>query len=166
MTALHLTIPVPCPPGQTQEYLERYFAEQSPDGDQAVIALRAPISLPGLPEIAPVRDCVVRASRSRVPGEMIPRYAVSWESAGGGPYPKFRGTVSIPNDEDYRSCFIALDGEYEPPGGAAGQAFDAALGRAIANSTGRDLLTRIAAYITQSARSAETAKANARAAES
>ena len=162
MTALHVTVPVPCPPGQAQEYLERYFAEQSGDGNEAVIALRAPIALPGLPEIAPVRDCVVRAARTRIPGEMIPRYTVTWESAGGGPFPKFSGSISIPNDEDYSSCFLALDGTYEPPLGPAGQAFDAALGRAIANSTGRDLLTRIATYITQSARSAESAKVSAR----
>ena len=97
---------------------------------------------------------------------MIARYAVQWESAAGGPFPKFSGTISIPHDEDFSSCFVQLDGHYEPPLGALGKVFDATLGHAIANSTGRDLLARIAAYLTQSSRSAESVKANIRASRS
>jgi hypothetical protein len=165
MTALHLRRPVACPAAQAPPYLERFFAQHAQD-DVAVVTLRAPIALPGFPDVALSRDCEVRLRRRDGRAAMIAVYDVSWEAAGGGPFPQFRGTLSAPNDEDYDSCFLALDGTYEPPLGLAGAAFDAVLGHAIAQTTGNDLLERIAGYLEESYRETEAAKAQKRAAHS
>jgi hypothetical protein len=106
------------------------------------------------------RDCAVRLSPVRKPGSMIASYAVEWTPVAGGPFPTFNGGISLPNADDYDSCFIALDGTYEPPFGALGEAFDRTIGRAIAESTGRDLLERIGTFMEESSREVEAAKAN------
>jgi hypothetical protein len=157
----HLNIkrPVACPVAQAPQYLERFFADYAVE-DAAVLALRVPIVLPGLPLLMLARDCVIRLTRIHDKGETIASYAVEWAPVAGGPFPRFTGRISVPNAEDYNSCFIALDGTYEPPLGALGEAFDRTIGRAIAESTGRDLLQRMGTFIEQAARGVETAKAN------
>jgi hypothetical protein len=162
MTTLHLSRPVACVVGQAPQYLDRFFAEHA-KGDAAVLALRAPFVIPGLPEMTLTRDSVVRIARANHRGEMIARYDVSWQPSGGGPFPSFTGSLSIPNAEDYENCFLQLDGSYEPPLGKLGAAFDAVVGHAVAESTGRDLLERIGTYLEQSCRATEAAKANRRA---
>jgi len=161
MTTLHISRPVACVVGQAPQHLERFFAEHAQD-EVAVLALRAPFLIPGLPEMTLTRDSVVRIARTINRGEMIARYDVSWQPSGGGPFPCFTGSLSIPNAEDYTSCFLQLDGTYEPPLGALGAAFDALVGHAIAESTGRDLLDRVGTYLEAAFRDTEAAKANRR----
>jgi hypothetical protein len=163
LSHLNLKRPVACPVAQAPQFLERFFADYAVD-DAAVLALRVPIVLPGLPLLMLARDCVIRLTRVHDEGAMIASYAVEWAPVAGGPFPRFTGRLSLPNADDYESCFIALDGAYEPPLGALGEAFDRTIGRAIAESTGRDLLQRIGTFMEQSSRSVETAKANKRAA--
>src|ERR1700693_498917 len=163
ITHLNLTRPVACPVSQAPQFLERFFADYAVD-DAAILALRVPIVLPGLPLLMLARDCVIRLARIHEKAAMIASYSVDWAPVAGGPFPRFTGRISIPNADDYESCLIALDGTYEPPLGALGEAFDRTIGRAIAESTGRDLLQRIGTFIEQSSRSVETAKANNRAA--
>lgn len=162
MTALHLKRAVACASCQAPQHLERWFAEHA-NGEVYALTLRAPLALPGGREVALARDCVVHIARTAVPASMIPQFSVRWESAGGGPFPQFRGTISVLSDEDYDTCFLALDGTYDPPLGAAGIAFDHAIGRTIAESCGNDLLERIGTYIEQTYRGVEAAKANRRA---
>jgi hypothetical protein len=157
MTALHLSRQVACVVGQAPAYLDRFFAEHAKDG-AAVLALRAPFAVPGLPEMTLTRDSVVRVARADHRGEMIARFDVSWQPSGGGPYPAFAGSLSIANAEDYQSCVLQLDGTYEPPLGALGATFDAVIGRAVAESTGRDLLERVGSYLEGSYGAAEAAK--------
>jgi hypothetical protein len=158
---LNLKRPVACPVALAPQLLESFFAEYAVD-DAAVLALRVPIVLPGLPLLMLARDCVIHLTRVHDEAEMIASYAVKWAPVAGGPFPCFTGRISIPNAEDYESCFVALDGTYEPPLGALGEAFDRTIGRAIAESTGRDLLQRMGTFIEQSSRSIETAKADQR----
>jgi hypothetical protein len=163
ISQLHVNRAVECPIAQAPKFLENFFAEHAVD-DAAVLALRVPIVLPGLPTLMLARDCVVRLTPVRRSGAMIASYAVNWAPVAGGPFPCFSGTISLPNAEDYESCRIALDGTYEPPFGALGEVFDRTLGRAIAESTGRDLLERIGAFIERASRVAEAAKAQQRSA--
>jgi hypothetical protein len=163
MSVLHLKRAVACVSCQAPQHLERWFAEHA-EGDLCVLTLRAPIALPGLPKLAVGRDCVFHVVQTRVPGSMIQQYTVDWESANGGPFPRFQGTLSILNDEDYESCFLGLDGTYRPPLGLLGSEFDFAIGHTIAERCGNDLLERIGTSIEQSYRGVETAKANRRAA--
>lgn len=163
VTNLNLKRPVVCPISEAPTFLERFFDAYAMDGT-AVLALRVPVVLPGLPLMMLARDCVVRLTRIHQPGSMTVSYRVEWAPVAGGPFPKFKGTISLPNAEDYDNCFLALDGTYEPPLGALGEAFDRTIGRAIAESTGRDLLERIGGFIEESSRDVEGEKAEKRAA--
>jgi hypothetical protein len=145
ISQLHVNRAVDCPVAQASRFLEQFFAEHAAD-DAAVLALRVPIVLPGLPTLMLARDCVVHLTPIRRDA-MIALYTVTWAPVAGGPFPRFSGTISLPTADGYESCRIALDGTYEPPLGALGEAFDRTLGRAIAESTGRDLLERIAIFI-------------------
>ncbi len=71
-----------------------------------------------------------------------PRYKlldVRWEPKDGGPYPSFAGTLSV-TEEAFGWSRIEIHGQYHPPLGIAGAAFDAALGHRIAQSTAAELL--------------------------
>ncbi|HEY1728362.1 MAG TPA: hypothetical protein VGG22_08325 [Candidatus Baltobacteraceae bacterium] len=61
-----------------------------------------------------------------------------WEPSGGGPFPTFTGSLKMHpvglNTE------IVLSGEYQPPLGLVGEAFDAVIGKRIAEATAKMLL--------------------------
>lgn len=71
-------------------------------------------------------------------------WEVEWKPAGGGPFPSFRGRLTVRADYDYKNALLELEGRYQPPLGVAGEAFDAIAGRRIASHTARYLLTEIA----------------------
>ncbi|MGA2392191.1 MAG: hypothetical protein ABSH03_02435 [Candidatus Lustribacter sp.] len=78
-----------------------------------------------------------------VPIKTEPRCAVlevSWHPVSG-PYPSFHGKLYAWRG-DTRSCRLEIEGNYEPPGGIAGAAFDAILGHRIAAESIHDLLDR------------------------
>lgn len=64
---------------------------------------------------------------------------IAWRPIGEGPYPSFAGTL-VAEALNAVSCRLELNGEYRPPGGILGAAFDAVLGRRIAGESARDLL--------------------------
>lgn len=110
---------------------DRLFAHF--DGDQHVLPLRVKLGDLRL-------ECDVDVHLTPKPGysgyELLD---IRWEPRGGGPYPPFSGTLSIA-DEGAGWCRVNLDGEYRPPFGLAGAAFDAAVGHRIAMATANDLL--------------------------
>ncbi len=112
----------------------------SGDSNARTIRLRAPLSALGLPDaLAFDRDVAARFSPAGDPHGLEHGIAVTWEPEGGGPFPTFRGTLAIVADTP-KSSTIVLDGNYDPPLGAVGKAFDAAAGRRIAESTADELL--------------------------
>ena len=64
---------------------------------------------------------------------------IAWRPLGEGPYPSFAGTLAA-EALNAASCRLELNGEYLPPGGLLGAAFDAVLGHQIAGESARDLL--------------------------
>ena len=82
----------------------------------------------------------VRAWRDRDDQNLNDLIRITWEPEGGGAYPAFRGTLATWGETDPPQTFIEIDGTYEPPMGVAGEAFDAAVGRAIAQRTVRAFL--------------------------
>jgi len=149
MSDLHQRTFVTCPPTAAQNYIARYFETKRAEGhsgpdDPIRLALRAPVSLLALQtEIMLRRDVVVTVLPLADAGGDLARMSVEWEPAGGGPFPRFRGTLVASNDEGYESFSLVLDGAYEPPLGAGGAAFDAALGHRIAIATARNLLSDV-----------------------
>jgi hypothetical protein len=71
-------------------------------------------------------------------------FQIKWTPEAGGIYPSFAGELRVCADETYERAILQLTGEYEPPLGAAGRAFDAAIGRRLAADTAHNLLSEIA----------------------
>lgn len=65
----------------------------------------------------------------------------TWEPAGGGPFPAFCGSLRM-HPEGSRTELV-LSGEYQPPGGKLGEAFDAVIGKRVAEATAQTLLERL-----------------------
>ena len=93
------------------------------------------------------QPAVITLTPVRRPEDMTPRYRVHWEADGGGPYPAFDGELVVGSDDDYATFVLRLEGQYLPPGGAAGRMFDAVIGRRLAESTVRTLLHQIATTV-------------------
>jgi hypothetical protein len=68
------------------------------------------------------------------------RLGIAWKPTGTRLLPEFKGVVRFQYDEDYGHTWLRIEGDYEPPLGAAGSAFDAVAGQRIARTTLRALL--------------------------
>ncbi len=150
MSDLHQRIFVNCPSHAASSYIERFFDERRPvdaKGDPVApirMALRSPITLPALQtEIVLQRDVVATIAPQVKAEGALATFHVVWEPAGGGPFPRFEGTLTAASDEGYDSFSLILDGTYLPPFGLGGAAFDAALGHRIALATARNLLSDV-----------------------
>jgi hypothetical protein len=106
----------------------------APKGAGARIVLRAGEA---------AQPALVVLQQVRRPQDMTPFYKVHWEAEGRGPFPVFDGILTVGGDEDYNAFWLTLEGVYVPPGGVAGQVFDAVIGRRIAETTARGLLEQI-----------------------
>jgi hypothetical protein len=84
-------------------------------------------------------DLVLKHSRASPGFEIMD---IQWKPHGGGPYPVFRGFLSV-EDMGANFCRLNLEGSYEPPLGIVGIAFDAVVGHRIALATARQLLDEI-----------------------
>jgi hypothetical protein len=155
---------VHCSVNQAAGHLSRYFrARGNSDGDVARLSLRAEVPMPGSAETLHLeRTAIATLVPRHAPGDMLPHYAVTWAPEHAGPYPTFTGDLAIESGDDYHSFYLVLNGSYEPPLGAVGAAFDAVVGRRIAQLTARNLLAMIADSIEADFGAHERAKAEAR----
>jgi hypothetical protein len=138
---------VGCPVSRATDRLNGFFRERAGDGAWEAgkpirVALRAPISLPSLRTNLILQHDVIATLRHLPQTWGNDCFDVGWEPSGGG-FPRFSGTLSLENNEEFDSFTLMLKGSYDPPVGPSGQAFDAALGHRIAIATARDLLSRI-----------------------
>ena len=68
---------------------------------------------------------------------------LAWQPTGGGPFPAFKGSLKMhPLGADTE---LILNGEYQPPLGAVGEAFDAVIGKRISEATAQELLEALRA---------------------
>lgn len=131
---------VACPYKIAREYLSGDMKELAQSHDPITLTLRAPLAG------ADVRkDVIVTFARSADPMHFDEPWSVHWTPEGGGPYPDFKGELTVRADEDYTTAILELRGKYQPPGGIVGAAFDRALGTKIASATAKALLAEIAA---------------------
>lgn len=128
---------VNCPYRRAREYLAAGVGERI--GSNAPMTLRVP-----LPGVELKKDVIVTFTPGIDPMHMDQPWRVHWTPEGGGPYPDFDGELTVRADEDYTTSILELSGEYVPPGGAFGQAFDAVVGSRIAMLTAHELLKRLA----------------------
>jgi len=133
------------PDERVPTYLEWYLDQLSPsDKNHTTLELKVAGDVLGLPGGITVGREVL-AAFAPIGDELERRHQqleIHWRPKGGGPFPTFKGTLAM-TQLDLGRCLLVLDGEYEPPFGAAGEAFDIAFGRKIAHATARELLHSI-----------------------
>ena len=126
-----LDVPYENVPSLTHRYLESFPSNECEGSYFTIRAWIAGVLLE--------REVILKA----VPLVTEPRFAVMeirWHPISG-PYPSFKGRL-LARRGDISSCRLEIEGEYAPPGGIVGAAFDAVLGHRIAEEGVMDLLDR------------------------
>lgn len=145
--------PIACPYGSAQRLLESELT--SGEGHRLTWTLH----LRSKPEtIAMSKDVDVVVSRALDPTHFYQPWNITWTPHDGGPYPTFKGTLTVRADEDWSGAKLELIGSYQPPFGVAGEMFDAVLGSRIAAATARILLDEIGDRLVARYRDEERAK--------
>jgi hypothetical protein len=140
MTNVLQRLPVGCPYHLAEQYLAALLAPFADSGETDTVELAAPIDLLDRRVVRLVKKVDVKYGRGEDPMHFDQVWLVTWQPSGGGPYPTFSGRLTVRSDEDYTGCILELSGEYEPPLGAVGAAFDAMVGARLAASTANELL--------------------------
>jgi hypothetical protein len=138
---------VACPYNLAKGYLDREF-----QGDVPGLSWRLRVSADV------VKDVDVQVRRAEDPMHFDEPWTVTWVPHGGGPYPSFKGTLTVRADEDWTGSELELSGSYDPPFGAAGKAFDLLLGERLATATAKTLLDEIGSRFEAHYRRDEAAK--------
>src|ERR1700687_5861953 len=146
MTKIRERLYARCPFGRAPSYLSYYLdrlAKRAGGQESRVRLAFAPaaLGLPGGLELGgDVEVHFAPLSDSKYGSHIT---AVDWLPVDGGPFPRFLGFIGIEADEEYGTCTLTIEGDYDPPMGIFGDAFDAAVGRKITKATARELLKDI-----------------------
>ena len=147
---------VHCPYQRSRTQLEQMLREPAETGKSETLRLDAPMGSTNGASLH--RDVTVTYGSATDPMHFDQPWRVHWEPRAGGPYPDFDGMLTVRADETYRTSLLELKGEYKPPLGVAGAAFDALMGWRVASATAQALLQKLAADIEEHYRSEENAK--------
>jgi hypothetical protein len=140
MSKINEAVYVDCPPERAKTYLLNHFESTGRHHGNAIIPLTATIGSGAGTHVTVTRDAI--ATLASAPGGSGLEYQVriEWTPTTKEPLPKFDGVFHVQWDEEFGKCRLVLDGEYDPPLGVVGKAFDAAVGHQIAQNTVRSLL--------------------------
>ena len=132
---------VDCPASEATTYVIGFLEELGARDDEgAVLAPSVPVG-----DAKIDREVVAKLTSSKVtPGLTVMGF--SWRPKGGGPYPTFEGNLTL-TELTALTSQLTLSGEYGPPGGLAGAAFDAILGHRLASASLRALLATLKSAI-------------------
>ena len=142
-----------CPYVRAKDYLAQSLREAAQHGHEQTLTLRVTMR-----EYDIERDVLVRYGKGADPMHFDEPWKVHWTPAQGGPFPDFDGTLTVRAGENYETAILELEGEYEPPLGAAGRVFEAAVGHRIAANTGQALLETIGEQMEARYRAEEAGK--------
>lgn len=131
-----------CPYVRAREYLREAL--------EASAAVKAVETVP-----TAEKNMLVRYERGRDRLHFDEPWNVYWTPEDGGPYPDFSGEISVRVDESYCGAVLEITGDYAPPFGAVGRAFDMMIGSKIASGTAQMLLRHIAEQMEERYRSEE-----------
>ena len=131
-----------CPFSVAHEYVEDFFREAAVQGAEVGVRLRDVVPTLGGRLRQPVQLVSARHPDEAESGRAHDQHEISW-TAGTRFFPDFQGTLQL-RIVSVEQTRLTLEGTYRAPFGAAGQVFDAVLGRRIARATMRDLLDRLA----------------------
>jgi hypothetical protein len=146
MPRLQDRTPVNRPPEQTKRRLEEFFLALRGQDGVARLRLRVPTDGPTR-GLSIDREVRVEARRTRGEASLDDLTLISWMPEGTGVFPTFEGILIIRGKTGSDVSSVELDGSYTPPYGVAGQVFDAAIGRRIAQATAREFLKDVKAAI-------------------
>ncbi|TAM87234.1 hypothetical protein EPN42_11810 [bacterium] len=155
MSEIRERVFVACPLAHAHRYLAQVLPTDT-SAEQSLV-LRVPIP-EGRGSAELEQEVTVQCAPLTDPSHESEVWRISWTPRQPAIYPFFDGRISIKAGEDYSSCRLVLEGNYEPPLGLPGRAFDAALGRRIAGITARELLRSIAKRMEESCRADEAHK--------
>jgi hypothetical protein len=141
MTEISDDVIVECASGDAASYLADFFEQVgAPDGAGAVLTLYIKLG-----DASISHDVVAKLTAPKgSPG--FREMGVTWTPKDGGPYPDFTGTLTL-SDQSANSSILTLHGRYGPPGGIAGAAFDAVVGRHMASASLKALLATLKSAI-------------------
>jgi hypothetical protein len=133
---LSASVPVKAPSGFALAFLNTYVRDRAGVDGDTCLPLR--YTLTHLAGITLERDVAVRVEYV-LQGEDVPATLdIAWEP-DASLFPSFKGALRA--DATGKSeCTLIIEGQYDAPGGVAGQLFDAVLGVRIANATLLELL--------------------------
>jgi hypothetical protein len=138
MTHVYECITLRCPYARARKYLRESLEPVAQTNASHALAL--PPARPGSPQ----KTMLVRYELGRDPMQFDEPWRVFWTPQGGGPYPDFGGELIVRADQAYSGAVLELHGEYKPPTGIVGKAFDSLMGARVAAATARTLLKHIA----------------------
>lgn len=157
MTHIYERLFLRCPYVRAREYLREALESAATGNSVQTLPLTAPLAfVPGTLE----KNVLVRYERGSDPLHFDEPWNVYWTPEGGGPYPDFAGQITVRADESYRGALLELMGDYAPPFGAVGRAFDMVIGAKIASATAKSLLQQIGASMESRYQTEEAAKGN------
>jgi hypothetical protein len=136
---------VRCPFSVAHEYAAGFFRQAADQGAEVGVPLRDLVPTLGGRLREPVQIEVERRPDEAEPGRGHDAFVVGW-TAGTRFFPDFHGALRL-RIVSVDETLLSLEGEYRPPFGAPGAAFDTLIGRRIARATMRDLLDRLAGAI-------------------
>lgn len=146
MSKLKETAIVETPFAQAADLVENYLLKSADANGKLTLHLTASGAGMNLPGVQLERPVDVTFDRISGPNETIV-FRLSWEAVGDGFFPAFSGTLTVAEDETYKTCRLILEGTYHPPLGIAGAVFDAVLGSRIAHATATELLEKLRAFL-------------------
>jgi hypothetical protein len=140
VSKIYQAVYVDCPPQRAQAYVLNHFENARRHHGRVMIPLTATLGSRTGAHVTLERDATATFAPSTDGGGLEYQVQIEWTPATNEPLPKFDGTFRVQWDEEFGRCRLVLEGDYEPPLGLVGKAFDAAVGRKIAQSTAQALL--------------------------
>lgn len=112
-------------------------------GPDAKVELEVPFETLGLPAVGKLsRHATITLGTSKVRSDGATLVPIHWKDALSNNFPEFKGYIEI-QPMSSNDSQIAIIGEYTPPMGAIGAAFDAIVGKRIAEVSVEQLLERL-----------------------
>ncbi len=146
MTKIKQSISVDCPLHEIMYYAERYFSVHRRGQEQGVFTLTvdsAALNIPG--RVQASHQVAIAYELKKANGNEADAISLAWDPKDKI-IPRFAGVLHAERTEGAHSMLI-LEGEYTPPFGALGAAFDAVLGQRIAAATANSLLQDMKTFI-------------------
>ena len=136
MRELSASISVRAPAGFALAFLNTYVRDHAGAEGESILPMR--YTLTQLAGLTLERDVTVRVEYVVRPGDEPAELDICWEP-DASLFPSFCGTLHALSTTK-ETCTLSLAGNYDVPGGVAGQLFDAVVGVRIAQGTLEQLL--------------------------